>query len=438
MEVDWPPAREPGAQHVWQEILRPIATEMRLSAPELAERAVARIRSEMPQLFPDAQSVEENLVSAEAGIRQLAEIIELAGDPREFELPASTVAIARAGVHRHIALANFMRFYRFAQDLLWQWMCARITASAPDAAQQATALQLATSWLFGYIDAALIRAEQAYEAEREAWLRGAAAARTEAIDDIIAERERDPQRASKRLRYDVNRHHVGVVAWVDTVPTESDAQRVLDEALADVARTMTAETTLIHPLGSLVVAAWLSRRGAFPPAGVDSDTTGFSAALPAGVRMAVGQPGHGLKGFRRSHIEASQARRVASLAGPRLGPLTRYRDVAVAALASADPEHAASFVSRALGRLAEDDEATYRVAMTLSVYLQENRSRARAAKRLTVHPNTVSYRVDQAESILGRSIDTDTLDLAVALALLPTLPGLGGAHPAAPGRRNVI
>ncbi|ETW24741.1 PucR family transcriptional regulator [Mycobacterium gastri] len=429
---------EVGDQRVWREILRPIATEMRDRAPELAERTVARMRSEMPQLFADAQSVEENLVSAQAGIRQVAEIIELAGDPREFELPVSTLAIARAGVQRQIALANFMRFYRFAQDVVWQWMCARITASAPDATQQAAALQLATSWIFGYIDAALIRVEEAYEAEREAWLRGAAAARTEAIDDIVAERERDPQRASKRLRYDVNRHHVAVVAWVDTVPTDSDAQRLLAEAVADAARTMTAETTLIHPLGSLVIAGWLSRREAFPATAVDSDTPVFSAALPAGVRIAVGQPGQGLQGFRRSHIEASHARRVASLAGPRLGSLTRYRDVAVAALASADPEHAASFVGRVLGRLADDDEATYRVAMTLSVYLQENRSRARSAKRLTVHPNTVSYRVDQAESILGRSIDTDTLDLVVALALLPTLPGLVRGHPGAPGRRTVI
>lgn len=55
------------------------------------------------------------------------------------------------------------------------------------------------------------------------------------------------------------------------------------------------------------------------------------------------------------------------------------------------------------------------------MYLQENRSRARAARRLTVHPNTISYRVDQAQMILGRSIDTESIDLAVALLLLPGL-----------------
>ena len=83
-----------------------------------------------------------------------------------------------------------------------------------------------------------------------------------------------------------------------------------------------------------------------------------------------------------------------------------------------------------LGPLAAPDEDTVRVATTLAVYLQENRSRARTAKRLIVHPNTVSYRVNQAEQILGRSIDTDVLELSVALALLPTLPGLAAPHAA--------
>ncbi|MEB3919870.1 helix-turn-helix domain-containing protein [Mycobacterium ulcerans] len=56
--------------------------------------------------------------------------------------------------------------------------------------------------------------------------------------------------------------------------------------------------------------------------------------------------------------------------------------------------------------------------------MAENRSRTRAVKRLNVHPNTVSYRVNQAEAILGRAVDADVLELSVALALLPVLPGL--------------
>ena len=60
-----------------------------------------------------------------------------------------------------------MRFYRVAQELLWLWMWERIAAAAADQMQQAAALRLATSFMFGYVDAALNRAEQVYEAERE-------------------------------------------------------------------------------------------------------------------------------------------------------------------------------------------------------------------------------------------------------------------------------
>ncbi|WP_433679159.1 helix-turn-helix domain-containing protein [Nocardia sp. CA-119907] len=62
--------------------------------------------------------------------------------------------------------------------------------------------------------------------------------------------------------------------------------------------------------------------------------------------------------------------------------------------------------------------------MTLAVYLNENFGRIRGAERLTVHPDTVTDRVRHAEVLLGRSIGTETLELRVALGLLPALPSL--------------
>jgi DNA-binding PucR family transcriptional regulator len=49
------------------------------------------------------------------------------------------------------------------------------------------------------------------------------------------------------------------------------------------------------------------------------------------------------------------------------------------------------------------------VALTLAVYLEENRSRSRTAERLTVHPNTVSYRVQQAEQMAEASTPTPSI-----------------------------
>ena len=419
MTLQWPVAEDAGAERVWRQVLVPIAAEMRAAAAELSAQSVARMRAELPQLLPDEQMVTEHLVSTEAGLRQLAQVIEAGADPRRVELPPSTIAIARAVVQQQVSLADLMRNYRLAQELVWQWMHARIAAAEPDPADLAKAIELATGWIFGYVDGALVRVEQIYESEREAWLRGAAAARSAAVDDILAERERDPHRASIRLRYDINRPHLGVLAWVDDVPDDGDAQALLGKVIAEVAAAAGADSHVVHPVGSLAVAGWVSRREPF----TEDDVTAAGAVAP-GVRLAFGDADTGLAGFRRTHQQAAHARRVAGMSGADGERVTRYREVAVAALASADTEHAAAFVTRVLGPLAADDEDTARVASTLAVYLQENRSRARTAGRLFVHPNTVSYRVNQAETILGRSIDVDTLELSVALALLPTLPRL--------------
>jgi DNA-binding PucR family transcriptional regulator len=426
VEVEWLPALDPAANRVWHEVLCPIATEMRGSAVELADGAVTRVQAEMPALLPDAQAVEENLVSTEAHLTQFAQSVERGTDPGRFDMPSSTLSVVRSGVRRQIPLADLMRFYRLAQEQVWQWMFVRITAATTDPAEQATALELATRWLFAYADGAMIRVDHAYELEREGWMRSADATRAAAIEEILAGRERDVQRASAQLRYDANQHHVGVIVWLDRV--SDDAQPMLSDALASLAHILGAENTLSHHLGSLALAGWVSRRRAFSADELDViKQFDQSVVLPSGLRAAAGEPGHGLPGFRRSHVEAQHARRVASLSGRRARTCTRYRTVAVAALATADHEHALSFVNRVLGPLGAQDETTYRLAVTLAVYLEENRGRRRAAERLMVHPNTVSYRVHQAEEILGRSVSTDTLDIQVALAILATLPGLAHA-----------
>ena len=163
------------------------------------------------------------------------------------------------------------------------------------------------------------------------------------------------------------------------------------------------------------------RRGPVPPVGRPA----VRHAGRAGVRIAIGEPGHGIGGFRQSHNEAVQARRVAELAGRPPGTVTRYARVALAAIATADLDQARTFVQRELRGLAADDDLTTRLAATLRTYLDEHSSRSRTAKRLGIHENTVSYRIKQAEEILGRSVDQRTLELRVALALAQPRPRCG-------------
>lgn len=133
---------------------------------------------------------------------------------------------------------------------------------------------------------------------------------------------------------------------------------------------------------------------------------------------AFGSPGHGVPGFCRSHREAMYARRVAQLTHRRPGSVTLYDDVALAALASADVEHASEFVATELGQLAAGDDHSLRLTATLRIYLEENMSPLRAAQRLGVHENTITNRIRAAQELLPHPIEHRSPELQVALRLL--------------------
>jgi DNA-binding transcriptional regulator YdaS (Cro superfamily) len=153
MQPLWRPFQEPAARKVWLEVLKPVAAQMQTCAPQLAERIVDRFQSELPSVVPDASAVAEQLASSEAVLRQMAQLIETGDDPRLVDLAPATAAIGRSGVQRDIPLVDFIRSVRLAQEQLWQWICDRITATAETTAQ-VKALELATNWLFAYIEVA--------------------------------------------------------------------------------------------------------------------------------------------------------------------------------------------------------------------------------------------------------------------------------------------
>jgi hypothetical protein len=66
---------------------------------------------------------------------------------------------------------------------------------------------------------------------------------------------------------------------------------------------------------------------------------------PEGILVAVGRPGHGLVGLRRSHAEALVAARMAALAGGAAAAVMRYERVALVSLLASDFPRARTFVA---------------------------------------------------------------------------------------------
>jgi DNA-binding PucR family transcriptional regulator len=161
----------------------------------------------------------------------------------------------------------------------------------------------------------------------------------------------------------MRRVHVAAIAWIDTHEEGRDTLALLEAVVSDIATAIGNQQPLIQPVGILSIAAWISTSAAVPSRVLDE--LRFESATAPGVRVAIGEPAPGIAGFRTSHIEALEAQRIARLAGHREGSITRYRDIALCALATANIEHARCFVERELGRLASRDDTTRRLGATV-------------------------------------------------------------------------
>ena len=416
MEPEWNGAHDEVAARLWREVLRPAAARLRSEVPALSVTVVEAIARELPDLLDSPEDIEANRASIEASVRLFADILEDGVDPAEStRLEPATVAYAQDGARQGIALTTLFRSYRLGHAGTARHLTAILNEDVAEPTDLSRAIDLASDWLFGYVDAALCQVEEVYVDERDRWLRSSAADQAEALETLLAGRPIDQDSASRRLRHELHRNHVAVVAWLERHEDGRDTLALLDAAVRDVANALGSKQVLVHTLGTLSVAAWVSTRTS--PSEQKLDGIRLRSAAPDGVRVAFGEPAVGVTGFRASHQEALLAQRVARATQQPGGSVTRYRDVALQALGSVDPVQCRSFVAHELGGLFSDDEGVRRLALTVRTFLEENRSRSRTGSRLNVHENTVSYRLRQAEELLGHPIAERSLELGAALAL---------------------
>lgn len=427
MDPAWEPVRVPGRRRLWKRTAPLLAGALREHAGELATAMAEQIRVSLPELIADPEDAEANRASNEATLLAMAAMLERGADPSAAELPEQTRGWAIASARQGRSLPGLMRIYRIGHAHVWNWVLGWVRAEVTDPDDFALIVELLSEWMLAYVDILVVLAEDVYGGERERWLRSSSAIRTETINAILAGDPVDPEAASRRLGYELGRHHLALVAWRAEAPGEPERFGELDDAIRDLTASIGAGKPLVNPVGALRSNAWIG-----------SDTPIDAGALDlvridagAGIRVAAGDPGDGLAGFRRSHEEAVAARRVALLGDLPPGAVLRYPKIAFAATASGDLAETWRFVQRQVGVLAAEDQTSVRLLDTLRAYLGAGCSAGRAATQLEIHENTVRYRVRQCEDRLGRTIGPEDFDLHAALVLVATIPALLGDHPPA-------
>ncbi|MGW8951925.1 PucR family transcriptional regulator [Streptomyces sp. NPDC055709] len=341
----------------------------------------------------------------------------------DFSRPVPTLAEealegCREFARRGIPLELVLRGVRLGHAQLAHGLAVGVEEHVP-ADQRLTELRRIDDLMFTYVDAHSSVMAEEYIAERDRWRGSDEAARRAVIDEVLAGRPVDQEAAALRLRYDLSRTHVAAVLWGDDTAGSAPAAERLHHAASTMARTLEAARTLIIPAHDNSVWAWFAVTGE----NAEDHIRHLRNSLPepAGVRAALGPPAPGPHGMRRSHLGALQAQRLAWHGSDSW--LCDYRDIRLAALVTADSEHARWFVQEVLGPLASEGARLRELRETLRIYLAEERSPRTAAERLHVARNTVTYRVKRAEELLPvTTTAVSSLELRVALEIAAASP----------------
>ncbi|MGV9614322.1 hypothetical protein [Nocardia xishanensis] len=151
-----------------------------------------------------------------------------------------------------------------------------------------------------------------YQGEREQWLENQNCLRALEVREVLSGTSVvDVDAATESIRYPLRWHHLALVRWYPELSTDGDelprTQRFVRE-LADA-----AERPLFAAADRVNACAWLPYRSL--PVDLVGTVRGFARDRADAPCIAIGTPGDGLAGFRRSHRHAQAARAVALARG---------------------------------------------------------------------------------------------------------------------------
>jgi DNA-binding PucR family transcriptional regulator len=264
----------------------------------------------------------------------------------------------------------------------------------------------------GYVDQTSEEIVAAYTRERENWLRSRSTARAARIRDLLSGARIDLRAAEATLGYRLRQYHVGAVCWTGDAAGAIDNITRLERAIREVAgRAACAADPVFLPRDESSAWAWL-------PLGI-RDTFACAAAGTSGVdgdiHFAFGEAAKGTAGFRLTHQQALAAQAVALAAGSPAPQALAFGEVAPVAMMLGSSDLLRAWVVDTLAGLAVDDEHHARLRDTLLVFLRSGGSYKTTAEQLTLHKNTVQYRIRKAEESLGRPVGDNRDDVELAL-----------------------
>lgn len=389
-----------------------VAQAMNARRDEFIAGLVLATLAEIQPLDHDARMVDLLHASITENVIAATHFLEHSGAEADVDAPSAALSYARALAQRDVALSALIRAYRIGHGrFVDEAMALLSTQATPDEALPAARelVHRAAAWIDHICDQVGV----AYELERDRWVSSRSGLRQHWVNEVLSGSAADIGKAEKALDYHFGRSHVAAIMWPDDAVATRDVTDVFDNARSVIGHSLSASgSSLIVPTDEREARLW------WPSDLVDYD--GLHKVLADGdlpVRVALGDIGSGVDGFRRSLREAELTKVIALSGGPALGRLVCHEHVAAIALMATNAADLRLFVHRSLGALAVDDERNALLRETLREFLARNRSYASTAEAMFLHRNTIQYRVTQAMEACAASFDDPDVVVNIQIAL---------------------
>lgn len=389
-----------------------VATSVTERLPQLAGELLTRILRDVPDLRGD-EGVEELLAaSARESIATGIDVVVHAIDVGRVDPPAAALEYARRLAQRGVPVEALLRAYRVGHASFLEWCLTEIADRRLSGPDIIAVLHFLTRWSFAYVDRISEQLIGVYAGERDRWLRDTSTSRAALVRSLLAGEVKDAEQAEPALRYRLGRWHVGLVAWLESVPAVGEDPGPLDRFSAALAASH-SQAPLMVMADERSLWCWLPADGPEPVA--EPALARMIGDAGGQVRAAIGTPAQGLEGFRSTHEQALRARAVASAAGATESVVTSFREAGLVTFLTADVDAARAWVQGVLGPLGGENDTAARLRETVRVFIETNGSFTETAARMHLHKNTVHYRVRKAEELRGRPLDDDRVGVQVAL-----------------------
>src|ERR1700722_13660679 len=391
------------------ELIADVAASVSRRVAAVSEDVYEVVLREIPELRDDKPVLALLASSVHSNVGTCLQIMQHQIDLSAVRAPAASLEYARRRAQRGTPLTALLRAYRLGHTCFSDWLLKELARQADDA-QLLTAAKLGMSKIVaGDVSQTPQGSVGGHTRARGNWLRTRSAARAARIRDLLSGARINVTATEATLGYRLRQYHVGLVCWADGAAAADDVTR-LEHAIRPVAGDAGCPGEPVFlPRDESSAWAWL-------PLGIRDtfDAAASAVGVEGDIHFAFGDAAKGTTGFRLTHQQAIAAQAVALAAG---SPPTAvaFSEVAPVAMMLGSSDLLRAWVLSTLGGLATDDEQHARLRDTLLTFLQLRGSYKATAERLTVHKNTVQYRLRRAEESLGRPVGANQDDVELAL-----------------------